>query len=383
MNEAATAERSSVTNPLGSAVVAARAAGGLVSVEQQRAVAQVQAAMIVARSMPRDRIAVMDLILQDCTETTLAEEAEYEFSRGGTKITGPSIRLLETVARRWGNMECGVKELSRNNGYSECEAFAWDMETGFRDTKSFQVKHWRDTKTGGYQLTDERDIYELIANSAARRKRACMEAVIPTVVVRAAADQCQVTLKTKIDITPEFTAGMLSKFADLGVTKEMVEKRIQRHIDALTPGLAIQLRRIYNSIRDGMSNAAEWFEMSAPAEGTDKPKTGTTGLKEALQKKRRGAGAAPPVTGGIPANAEGDDPTLNIPGAGDISHVGNARTGGAPDVDYEKLLTRLQSATSVEILDADASLIGEVEGFDRRNVLTKAYGDRRLELAPK
>lgn len=372
-----------VANPFGSQVVAARAAGGLVSVEQQRAVAQVQAAMIVARSMPRDRIAVMDLILQDCTEISLAEEAEYEFARGGTKVSGPSIRLLETVARRWGNMESGVKELSRANGFSECEAFAWDMETGYRDSKLFQVKHWRDTSKGGYAITDERDIYELIANSAARRKRACMETVIPAVVVRAAAEQCQLTLKTKIDITPEFIEGMLTRFAEYGVTKDMVEKRIQRHMDALTPGLAIQLRRIFNSIKDGMSQASEWFEMGPTAvASTEKVPTGAAALKAAVASKpaAKDAKEAAPAGGISPTQTGDDDPTLKIPGAGDISHVGQA---GAPKVNYEALLARLQTASSIDILDEDSNLIGAIDDQDRRNTLTKASQKRRKELGGK
>lgn len=275
-------------NPFG---VQARV-GGLVSVEQQRAIAQVQAAILVARSMPRDRLMCMDLILQDCTDPDLAEDAEYEYSRGGSKIAGPSIRLLETVARRWGNMESGVKELSRQNGYSECEAYAWDMEGNYRDSKIFQVKHWRDTKQGGYQITDERDIYELVANMGARRKRACMETVIPKDVINKAMEQCEVTLKTKIDITPDYIKGLLNSFARFNVTKEMLEKRIQRHIDALTPALAVQLRRIFNSLKDGMSVASEWFDVGTPAE-PERPKTGASALKDAATGKSGPAATTP------------------------------------------------------------------------------------------
>lgn len=361
---------SAVVNPFGSQTVAARAAGGLVSVEQQRAVAQVQAAMIVARSMPRDRIAVMDMILQDCTDVSLAEEAEYEFSRGGSKISGPSIRLLETVARRWGNMESGVKELSRANGYSECEAYAWDMETGYRDSKSFQVKHWRDTKQGGYQLKDERDIYELIANSAARRKRACMEAVIPTVVIRAAADQCALTLKTKVDITDETIKGVLAKFADFGVTKEMVEKRIQRHVETLTPGLFIQLRRIYNSLKDGMSTPAEWFDMVPVDEVANKPTTGASALKAAVRNK---PAAVDKETGELGEGASmfgGEDQTQGMEKAGDISDIG---------VTYEALIKKLETSESIDAIDEAASLIGKLP-HDRRNTATETYQARRNEL---
>jgi hypothetical protein len=49
------------------------------------------------------------------------------------------------------------------------------LETGYYDERQFQVRHWRDRKQGGgYQLTDERDIYELIANFGQRRKRAVL-----------------------------------------------------------------------------------------------------------------------------------------------------------------------------------------------------------------
>lgn len=351
-------------NPFASAAVAARASSGLISVEQQRAIAQVQAAIIVARSMPRDRVKAQDMVLQDCTDPALAEDAEYEFARGGSKISGPSIRLLETVARRWGNMECGVKELSRREGYSECEAYAWDMESNFRDAKTFHVKHWRDTKQGGYPVTDERDIYETVANQGARRKRACMETVIPRDIIDAAVNQCQLTLKTKIDITPEFISTLLASFDKFGVTKEQIEKRIQRHIDAMTPALAVHLRRIYNSLKDGMSVPAEWFEQPEPAgELTDKAKTGATALKERVTGKK-----------GAPAGES--DPTLGIPGAGDISHVGS----GAPAVDFVKLKAALQSRTDIDTLDADAALIQEIPGLKRQNELAQLYTKRRKEL---
>jgi hypothetical protein len=301
MNEAATAAKPEQRNPFHSQAKA----GGLVSVEQQRAIAQVQASMLVARAMPRDRKQSLDLILQDCTDIDLAEEAEYEYSRGGSKISGPSIRLLEAVARRWGNLETGIEEISRQDGYSEFRAFAMDLETGWRDSKIFQVKHWRDTNKGGYLLTDERDIYELGANMGARRKRACMEAVIPADIIRQAADQCQLTLKTKVDVTPDLIASMVEQFSKFSITKEMIEKRIQRHITAITPGLVVQLRRIYNSLKDGMAQAGDFFDIDPGSAAPAAPaKSGVAGLKAAM-------GASPPAAGAS-AGAPGHDEVMKM-----------------------------------------------------------------------
>ena len=48
--------------------------------------------------------------------------------------------------------------------YRAMFAYAWDLESGYYDERQFQVRHWRDTKKGGYAIKEERDIYELVAN---------------------------------------------------------------------------------------------------------------------------------------------------------------------------------------------------------------------------
>lgn len=261
----------------------------------QREVAEVQAAMVIAKKFPRDPIAAMDRILQACARPTLANTALYQYSRGGSDISGPSIRLAEELARQWGNIVCGVTELTRQGNVSECMAYAWDLETNFRDERRFQVKHWRDTKKGGYAITDERDIYELIANQGSRRKRACLLAILPGDVVENAVKQCDVTLRTKADITPERVKAMVEKFHEFGVSQHQIEKRIQRRIDAITPALMVQLGRIYNSLKDGMSQVVDWFEPeiseAAPAPAAEVPTDIKAKLRARKQKEPEAASA--------------------------------------------------------------------------------------------
>src|SRR6266550_525091 len=276
-----------IENPLGSSVEIAPHVGALVSVEQQRAIAEVQARMLIARANPRDPIRCMDLILQDCTRPTLAESAIYQYVRGGTDISGPSIRLAETIARRWGNIASGIKEIGRQQGYSECVAYAWDLETGYYDERQFQVRHWRDTKGGGYQIHDERDIYELIANMGQRRKRAVLLSVIPGDVSEAAAEQCEATLHANADTSPEAIMRMAAAFGSYGVTKEQIEARCQRHIEAIRPAQLVQLRKIYTSLKDGMSGPGDWF---APVAGAAEPTAkGTVALREAMAARQPGS----------------------------------------------------------------------------------------------
>jgi hypothetical protein len=267
------------------APIVAKPTGALVQVEVQRGIAEIQARMMLARANPRDPVKCLDLILQDCTNMALAEEAVYDYARGGTKISAPSIKLIQAIARRWGNIASGITEISRANGSSEMLAEAWDLESGYYDYRKFQVKHWRDRdkgKGGGYQLTDERDIYELTANMGQRRKRAVMEAVIPTDVVEAAVAQCEVTMKAKADTSPEHMKKMIEAFGAFSVTKEQIEKRIQRRIDAIQPAQVVSLKKIYASLRDGMSVAADWFEVEAEQTAASPAET----VKETLRARK-------------------------------------------------------------------------------------------------
>lgn len=234
--------------------------GALGNAEAQRAVAEVQARMIIARSNPRDPIRCVDAILADCQRPSLAQLAIYQYARGGTDITGPSIRLAEAIARRWGNLATGIKEIARADGYSECVAYAWDLETGYYDERQFQVRHWRDTRQGGKALTDERDIYELIANMGQRRKRAVLLTILPGDVVEAAREQCERTLHATADTSPEALRKVVAAFRELGVSQAQIEKRIQRRMESITPAQIIHLRKIFVSIKDEMSKPEDWFE---------------------------------------------------------------------------------------------------------------------------
>lgn len=311
-------------NPFGdSNAVAVAPTAGLVSVEQRKVMAEVQARILMARSMPRDPLRCADQIIRDCARVTLAEKALYSYARGGSDITGPSIRLAEAVAQRWGNLASGIKELSRSNGYSECVAYAWDLESGYYDERQFQVRHWRDTKGGGYAIKDERDIYELIANMGQRRKRAVLLAVMPGDVIEMATQECERTLHAKADTSPDAILKIVDAFDKIGVTRAMLEKRIQRKMEAIRPAQVVQLRKIYTSIGDEMSTVEEWFEPdvggawsgveaqhAAAGAATTRPAANPpTQTRAATRKAPAKAAAAPPTEPVTKPPAEDEIPT--------------------------------------------------------------------------
>ncbi len=224
---------------------------------------EVQGQIIMAKKFPRDYVASCSRIMQACQRKGLAEKAMYEYPRGGTKVMGPSIRLAEALAQNWGNMSFGIVELEQKAGESQVMAYAWDLETNTRQEKIFSVPHIRSTKKGNVPLTDPRDIYEMVANQGARRLRSCILGIIPGDVVEDAIEQCNRTLiegekKPLADVIKEVS---LYFQRDFNVPLEALEKFIGCKAEAFSMNDCIRLRKVYNSIKDGMAKREEIFEL--------------------------------------------------------------------------------------------------------------------------
>ena len=230
-----------------------------------RATQEIQASLIIAKRFPRDEIKARTQILNACKRKGLAEVAEYEYSRGGQTITGPTIDLLRAIASRWGNLLFGWTEVERIGSESAVRCWAWDLQSNTRPERTFRLKHWRDTKDGGYLLEEERDIYELIANMAARRVRGCLEEVIDSDLVEDAVNACRETMKNgeKIPLRDRIVQ-MVQAFAPLGVTQEMIEAKFQKKAEAISEIQLASLRRTYKSLRDGIGSPEQYFIASAP-----------------------------------------------------------------------------------------------------------------------
>ena len=274
----------------------------LTNIESNRAMQEVQAAVLMAKKFPRDQTAAYNRIMTACERQGLCESAMFAFPRGGTMVSGASIRLAEVIAQNWGNMDFGIRELSQENGYSEVEAFAWDIETNTKQTKSFKVPHVRQTKYGKKNLTDPRDIYEMIANQGARRLRACILGIIPADITESAIGKCEETLK-KGGGAPlvDRIRSMVQKFSKIGVSQEMIEERLQHKTTAIVENQLIELGKIYNSIKTGISDRTQWFKIEktpeinkeltekikAKSEKKTKPKTAKEETKQAKEETKQ------------------------------------------------------------------------------------------------
>ncbi len=238
-------------------------------IEQTRAMTEVQGMMLLAKQFPRNEIEAYSKVMQACQRTEFAEKATYSYPRGRETISGPSIRLAEEIARCWGNIDFGIKELSQKDGESEMMAYAWDLETNTRSSQNFAVKHIRDTGGTAKKLTSQRDIYENNANNAGRRLRARILAIVPPDLVNAAVAECKRTLVGKNEVPLiDRAKNMVMAFSKVGVKQALIEKRLGHPIEDVTAEEIAEYRGILNSIKDGEKSVSDWFDFSADGEKT-------------------------------------------------------------------------------------------------------------------
>ena len=255
-----------VGNPFAKPGLPSHVSAGTVAIEAERAIAEAQGKLVIAKRFPRDQAQAYARVMEACSRPGLAEEAMYAFPRGKETVTGPSIRLAEELARCWGNIDYGIRELSRKPGESEMEAYAWDLETNTVTSQKFTVKHVRDTRSGRQDLTDERDIYEIGANMGARRLRARLLAILPPDLVESAVSRCRATLQGNVEVPlADRVRAVVDAFAGLGVSAQLLERYLRKPLAEVLPEELADLRAVYKSIKDGTAKAAEFFSQPEQA----------------------------------------------------------------------------------------------------------------------
>lgn len=241
---------------------------GAVFIEGSRAIAEAQGKLVIAKQFPRDETNAYANAIRSCKRPSMAETAFYSFPKGGATVNGVSIRFAEELARCWGNIEHNTKELSRDKGKSEMQAYCWDMETNTIASQTFTNPHYREVRGKMEELRTDRDIYENNANMAARRKRAMILAILPNWLVEDCIIECKKTIAGKNDEPlADRVRKMVVAFEKYGVSIDMIEKRLKRKVSTMTSDDFVDYIGIFNAIKDKQSTVAEWFE--PPKQATD------------------------------------------------------------------------------------------------------------------
>lgn len=259
-------ERNEVVVQAGNSLPTSDINQGTVAIESSRAVAEAQGKLLIAKKFPRNETEAFAKAIQSCQRTGLASKAFYSYPRGKETITGVTIRFAEELARCYGNLDYGIKELSNSNEQSEIQAYCWDLETNTMSLQNFTNKHIRESKYGNTELKSQRDIYELNANMGARRLRSRILAILPPDLVEACIQECKKTLAG--DNTIPFidkVNNMVVAFQKLGVSKEQLEKRLNHTVESITEQELLEMIGIFNGIKNKETKVSEWFEQPRTA----------------------------------------------------------------------------------------------------------------------
>lgn len=256
----------------------------LAAIASNKEATQTLASIWIAKLFPRDLADVTRRMRDACSRYSLAKTATYKYNRSKTLVTGGSIRLAETLLSAWGNAEAGWVEISRDYDKKEecstslCKAFCFDKENNLYREISFSVKHWRDLKDeegrkgkkNGYALVDERDIYEMNANQASRRIRACIFQVIPEWLRSEALDEVKKAMEKGDGRDPnEVFRSLQAEFLKYGVTRDRLEKFLGHTIEETNRAEIRNLGEIFNAIEDGEARVRDYFPEASPVKNGD------------------------------------------------------------------------------------------------------------------
>jgi len=229
---------------------------GAVAIEQERAIAEAQGQLTLAKKFPRSVSAAITEFLDTCNSSAFAATAFYSVPNRGS---GPSIRFAEEAARCYGNFVYGHRELSRGDGKSEIEVYAWDMEKNNRSSRQITVMHVVDTKNGPKKLIDQADIDNKIANVASKQMRGRILALMPKHMIAAGVEAAKRTLAGGGEKpVSERIIAMAAAFGRFGVTNDMLAAYLDHPVDTTTVDELADLMGVFNAIKDG-AKASEFF----------------------------------------------------------------------------------------------------------------------------
>lgn len=274
-------------------------AGTTSQVAIQERLADVQMRYMMARQFPRRLELVEHYIRQACQQPGLAEVAEYALPVSGSTVRGPSIRLAESLAQAYGNLDITREVIATGKDergrWSDVRVLVLDLESGNRFAEVMRIHHIRYSKTkGDTHINDLGELERIFSQHAAKRLRECIFRALPRDLVNKARAWCAETVRNPPGAKPliERIRGMVLEFERLGIKRDQLEKRVGCGIDLWTNEHFADMKAIFVSIREDASKAEEWFpDPNATAEGD-------TAAKMRAQAQARKAKSEEPKEGG-------------------------------------------------------------------------------------
>jgi len=259
---------------------------------------EIQGAMILAKKFPRNQAQCYSEAMKSMARQKMAERACYSYPRGATTVSGPSTYLARELARVWGNMRSGFDVSEMTDERITIDGWAWDLETNtrsscpasFRPLVQRKVRGQDGLATTKWVQPDERDLRELINKHGAIAQRNAILQIIPEWLKDEAVEESKKTLKSAA--AGELRANrddairkLVAAFDKLGVTNEMLERRLGHDTALITEDELVDLRQIWTTLNDGQAKRDEYFSFAEP-EAEDKQPDANDTLKAKLKARR-------------------------------------------------------------------------------------------------
>ncbi len=323
------------------------------AVEQSRAIAEVEAQVVMAKRFPRNESAAIAAMRETCKRRELAERAFFRYPKAGKAVSGPSIQLARELARIWGNISYGSAELRRDDEYGQSEmlAYAWDVQTNAITRATIINPHRQ--YTGGGELTELRDIQENNASVVNRRVREAIWAVLPSWFVEEAKDLCAKTIADGGGIPlPQRIANAIEVFGNLGITIPQLEAKIGQPTATWGDHDVAQLRIIRQSLLRGEISKDEEFPPERTSAADVLASASAPALKPADRFYR--GDAAPGNAEGVPdPDGQGAEASANANG-NEAPEPDGPRNQGPREVrpsEFGKLLASIPLGPAADIYE--------------------------------
>lgn len=235
--------------------------------------ADINQAVATARQYPRSvERCVSEMCAMAALDLETAEACWYTLPRDGKSVSDMSIRLAEIAAAAWGNIRYGARSATIGDRFLEAEGVAMDLEKNVTYTAT--VKRSIMSSKGNRYSDNMIQVTMMAAQSIAVRN--AIFKVIPKAYVKKALEAAHQKVLSEVGDYKEALPKMVDAFSDKGVTAEMLVKYFRldgrdtkEAIANMTAANFVDARGIYNALKDGEFEPADFFKIKRPSTVTN------------------------------------------------------------------------------------------------------------------
>ena len=246
--------------------------------------AAVEARYLVAMGRPRNPDLARTRLMKRCETPRFADLAEYSKPVGGNKkATGGSIRLMEEIARQWGNIDVQSTIVFDDEERRIIRVTATDLESNYPASIDVILEKTVERKNPrpGEEIVSQRvnskgeTVFRIKADedaflvkqgaNVAKARREMIRAIVPGDLVEEALERCMATRRSEVKRDPSAARKRIAdSFYQIGVMPNSLCDYLGKpSLEAVTEAELEVLRAIYTAIRDGETT---WREVEAETE---------------------------------------------------------------------------------------------------------------------